>query len=406
MKLIHVLLLFAVMMFHPASAQPVPTGFPVLTFGPSPIDNGMGSLPTFRSEPDPFVVTQNPAYLGFPAHGFTLNGGFFSPRTQWLPGSTFYDFRFGTQTVSAGMDLAPSLELPITVGLGYSCVRLDLGDFVLTGPSPIPLATIAVHEMANDYSLGIGADLGIRLAAGFTLRHLETNISLIRTSTTNAYSVGFLSSFPVHALLPVITGTDEIFPSIRPTLDITAGLVFANYGDSINYGAGSDPLPRTISSGLSVELGITSTAVNGGLKIMTAALTRGARELLVTRDTSGQFHYVSGTGHLAFVKNVIQGIRSEPLVIAKGWEVSILEIFAVRGGSYNEGIPLSFETTGWSLRSAGLLKLLGALTQTDLLTSIGNRVDVRYDTSKEKNSDPDNPRDGTSYAALSVSIRF
>jgi hypothetical protein len=197
-----------------------------------------------------------------------------------------------------------------------------------------------------------------------------------------------------------------VFSSIRPTLDITAGLVFANYGDSINYGAAADALPRMVSTGLSAEFGVTTTAIHGGLKIISAALTRSARELLVSRDTTGQFHYVSGLGHLDFFRNVVRGIRSEPLGIAKGWEVGILELLSVRGGSFSEGARLSYETTGWSIRSAGLLKMLGALTETDVLSSVGDHVDVRYDYSEESNLDPDNPRDRTSYAALSLSVLF
>ena len=147
---------------------------PFLLISSSPEANGQGTASVSRQTDDPFVVNYNPAHLCEMQYNFSFS--FYPTKTNWLPGLglnniTYYSFAF-----CGGTNLEEYISVPLSVGVAYSHVNLNLGKFILTSPiGPQVIGSYNAEELNDALSLGVGLDIGIKLVAGITFRKIESN---------------------------------------------------------------------------------------------------------------------------------------------------------------------------------------------------------------------------------------
>ena len=160
------------------------SGVPFLLISPDPAANGWGEISTAVVSDNPMATIFNPGQLGLFSLDSYFSAGTYVPKTQWLPGFHQSDLTYDVTAVNAGVNLARQfdLDLPISLGIGYSRVYLDLGTFIRTSTSgPQPLATFNAHEKAEAFSVAVGIDYFVRLGVGMSFNNIVSVLSPIGT---------------------------------------------------------------------------------------------------------------------------------------------------------------------------------------------------------------------------------
>lgn len=393
---------------------------PFLLIGSSPEGNGMGGSSATTPTTDALATISNPGQLGLFSLRDEFNAGTFAPRTDWLPQFGIRGLNYGATAINAGYNFAELLSLPfsLSAGLGYSRTSINLGTFVVTMPgSPTFLGTFNSNESSEAFSAAIGVEYFARLGIGFNFKRIESNLSPTGigqpAGTGSAHApatdFGLLLDVPIAGIISEIAQTRlEIATDISPFLDLSFAYVESNVGGTIVYAdaAQPDPLPRTVTAGLSFEVGLHSTAGSSHWKLASFRLARQADDLLVVRKPDGSFDYQSGLGDIQFVDNVILGKLNPRAAIRKGWQLQVAEVFYLRrGSSDNQG--LAYSTSGYSICLAGFLKLLGTVSpelgKDSWIGFAAEHFDLQYHSSKYEGTG--SPILGTTFASLNLVVR-
>jgi hypothetical protein len=405
---------------------------PFLLIPPSPQANGMGGINGSTISDDPLATLSNPGQLGLTSLDHYFSGGLYPSETSWLPGLQTSGPTLSASAFNAGFRLNRLLTLPfgLSAGIGYSHVSFNLGVFGATGSDPSMITHFSSEEHSNNLTLGIGIDYYVRLGLGYTYKSVESNLAPFNVqgqgrqgvSSVTTYDLGFIAEVPVMRVINEFAGSPvTLFSSVEPLLGISICYARSNLGDEfVTYidPAGADPLPRNAMLGLSYKAGITREARAGRWELLSFTLAREADDILVERfpptvDSLGVFtirppQYADGSGSIQFVKNVILGEGNGRVTLRKGWQINLVELAFVRGGSVR-GRGVSYTTSGYGFRLGGLLKLLDATTTTvsssPAMVFILSHFDVRYDHASSTYDDPFNPNDGVTFNELSVVFR-
>jgi len=398
-----------------ANSQPtvITTAVPFLQISPSPEANGQGCTSVSRTSDDPYAINYNPAHLGISSNQSNVMFSFYPSKTKWLPGLGLSDLTYNTLVLCGGMNLEEYLSVPLSVGVAYSRVDLNLGLFNRTSPNgPDIIGTFNGEEHNDAFSLGVGLDIGIKLAIGMTFRRTESNLGnsgagIEQTSySASAWSrdYGLLINAPI---VDLVTNESELIAGITPICDLSFGSALTNIGDKISYvdQKQSDPLPRNISIGTTLEIGFKYTRTDH--KLMSFTWTRQSDNLLVGRDTMGNSFYREMFGDIDFFKNIVQGKRTETIDLSQGWQVGIAEIIFIRGGSFVGTGNRSFTTKGLGLRLSGILKLLQDIkVESYELSYITNHFDIRYDQSDYNTTETGEPLNNTEFSSLTIVVKL
>ncbi|MBK7256294.1 MAG: hypothetical protein IPI01_00410 [Ignavibacteriae bacterium] len=385
----------------PALAQGE-SAVPFLLIAPSPGANGWGGVSTAVASDDPIATFVNPGQLGL----FSLDNYFaastYAPKTRWLPAFGNPDLTYNVTAANAGVNLARvfDLKLPISIGLGYSRVFLNLGTFITTSPSSPGASTRHESwERSECFSLGVGVDYFVRLGVGVNFEKIVSNLSPIGTeqemgtgrAEPSATDVGVLLEAPIIDIVAKVKGEPVTLGSgLSPLVNLSIGYAHQNQGRSVSYvtAAMSDPLPRNAVLGISAELGLVMDVDNRPWKVIAFTLAREAEDRLIVRNGNGTFEYQSGLGDISFFKHVIRGKLddNERPELHKGWQLEIGEAIAIRGGSFRESPNFgarNYSTGGYGIRLAGFLRLLSAIDagiQSDGMVSfLATHIDLAYD---------------------------
>jgi hypothetical protein len=169
--------------------------------------------------------------------------------------------------------------------------------------------------------------------------------------------------------------------------------------------AQADPLPRSISIGTTIELGLKF--IRTGQKLLSFTWSRQSDNLLVGRDGSNSF-YRGGFGDIDFFKNIVQGKRTETIDLSQGWQIGIAEIVFIRGGSFVGTGNRSFTTDGLGLHLSGFLKLLRGLEieKSNELSFIAGHFDIRYNQSEYKTTERNHPLDNTEFSSFTFIVKL
>jgi hypothetical protein len=399
--------------FETTFGQSVPsTAVPFLLINPSPDANGQGCTSISRVSDDPYAINLNPAHLGLSSAQTNAMFSFYPTKTLWLPGLGLDDITFNAIVFSGGINLEKYTTLPVSIGIAYSRVDLNLGPFNRTSSSPDIVGTFTGEEHHDALSAGFGLDLGVRLAIGITFRRIESNLADFGagqeqgSGSASAWShdFGLLINVP---LIDLVAKKSELITGIAPLFDLSVGSALTNVGGKMTYidKAQADPLPRNISVGTTIELGFKFTRTDQ--KLLSCTWSRQSDNLLVGRDNLNSF-YRGGFGDIDIFKNIVQGKRTETIDLSQGWQIGIAEIVFIRGGSYVGSGNRSFTTEGLGLRLSGFLKLLQGLEvkMSNELSFITEHFDIRYDQSDYKAPERNYPLDNTGFSSLTIVVKL
>ena len=155
------------------------SAFPFLLISPNPSGNGWGGVSTGVVSDNPTATISNPAQLGFFSLDNYFSASTFVPKTQWLPRFHQSDLTYNVSAINLGVNLSNvfALQLPVSFGMGYSRVYLNLGTFIRTTPS---VETYEAWEKSESFSLGIGVDYVVRIGVGLNIKSIVSRIALLR----------------------------------------------------------------------------------------------------------------------------------------------------------------------------------------------------------------------------------
>ena len=395
----------------------------------------MGDISGSTISDNPMTTIANPGQLGVMGLDYFFSGALYPSSTTLFPASDIHEFSYSASAFNVGLKLNRFAQLPfgLGIGLGYSHINHDLGQFVKTGADgPDPIGTFSSEEHANNFSIGVGINYYVTIGIGYTTKSVESNLAPFNVQNlgkqgvakTTTYDIGFVSRIPVMDVLGRISGSPiMLFDRAEPLLDIFFGSAHSNLGDKfVEYidPEHADPLPRNAMIGISYKAGLWVQGSTARWEALSFTLAREADDILVHRfppppvDTLGVFHqppspvYVDGDGSIQFFNNVILGQGNNHLTLHKGWQINFGELFFLRGGSVR-GRGSSYTTSGYGIQLSGIWKALDALSPrpsfSPALSFITSHFDARFDHASSDYDDPTNPNNGISYNGISLVIR-
>lgn len=158
------------------------------------------------------------------------------------------------------------------------------------------------------------------------------------TASATAYDYGVLVNLPVIDLIEAATGERIESNGVAPEGNLSAGASWKNLGDDLEYSSKTiddDPLPRVFVRGMAGSAGL----------VYRGAVTLNLFRLMFSRDV---------------YKPRIDGktVASRYNDDMEGWECSLLDTMAFRGGSYDDDDgEVHYTTRGLTVSSEGLFKL-------------------------------------------------
>ena len=381
--------------------------------------NGMAGISATVPSEVATAPIANPGQLGLFSLRNLFSGTLYPSKTDWLPEVNVKGLTYNTFGVSAGYNLQNlvSLPFPVSIGLGYSRIRLDLGRFTVTGPSgPTPIGTFDSYETSDQFTTGIGLEYIVQVGIGFTTKRIVSSLTPAGTEVGQGTGEArvWASDFGVLVKAPLVDvasalagGRPELLSGLEPMADLSFGYVDGNEGKEVRYVdvAMADPLPRKALLGVGLEVGAALRVRDSRWRLVSFTLAREAEDLLIVRQSDGSFTYQTGMGDLSFIENVIEGKLNTKATVRKGWQVQAGEFLFVREGRVS--MPgLRYSTRGFGIHLNGLFKLLDIAlpeTQEGWIRYVADHFDLQLSTSSY--GDTTSPIDGTTFTQLSVVVR-
>lgn len=404
---------------------------PFLLISPYAEANGMGEASVATLTDDPLALMTNPAHLGMQSQKNYFSFG--HNYADWLPQFGRSDLWLRTFAFTAGLNLKKLNEnaLPLSFGVAYSRVYLNLGEFVRTSSvGPEEIGRYKGSESSDQLSFGLSVDYWVKASIGVTYKNITSEQSPIDTigptgrAKANLFDLGLLVDIPVTRILYDLYEPVELLQSLSPFFDFSVGLSRSNSGqESLTYSdaAHADPLPRYARAGIGFGLGFEYSQEQAEWRPLSFKWTTEASDLLVKRyselrDPQGNiirqayFEYQSGLGDISFFDDVVMGHKKRQIEKRTGWEWNFLEVLSIRGGRFEEDPAFgnrNFTTTGWGLQFAGIVKLLRILNMSvnseGVIGFIVNHIDFRYNHSAI-HAKENHPLNDTKFNSINVLI--
>lgn len=404
------------------------TGVPFLMIPTSAEGNGMGGIGASLISDDAISTISNPAQLGIFSLDNLFNASTYIPKTPWL--RTFSDdLSLDATAFNAGIDLKNHFNLPapVSIGVGYSQVYFDLGEFQNFAPDGTVISSWDAYEKCDNLSFGIGIDYKVKLGLGYSFKWIDSELVPLDTlgagaAKLPAHDYGAILQIPIIDLVSdAIERPIEINNEITPMFDLTFGYARRNVGGEVNYGYAvtSDPLPRQGVLGWNYTIGLKYDINNQPWKLLTFTWGREAEDVLVIATAVENVYTPGDTTYsrITSYKNGLGGIRPfENLVLGKtygqislqtGWQIQFAECLYIRGGSYTGPGELIYSTQGIGVELNGFVKLLEFLSiikpNSNLPSYLLDHFDLQYNHSKYSSST--SPVNGTTIDAINIVIK-
>src|ERR1043166_2509130 len=136
------LVLLALIPFNVMFSQGL-TAVPFLLIPSSPDGNGMGGINGSVLTDNAMAMIANPGQLGVQSLDSYFRTAIYAPSSDWLRPFRQSGLSYDTKALTLGVNLkkVSSFPLPLSVGIGYSRIFLNLGTFNISGPDPTVLGT-------------------------------------------------------------------------------------------------------------------------------------------------------------------------------------------------------------------------------------------------------------------------
>ena len=331
---------------EPAEATPESRAAALfLLISPSVRVNGMGQAGVALFDEPAGYYNPGAAALASPAH--TLQSRFYLSEMPWLPAwAGDLSYNYSAAQVAASLGRGPT-RLSVAF-YGYR-TKLNLGKQVRTDERGSSLGTFTSAESSNNVGVSLALRSVVDIGVGYTTKWISSDLGSLGAGlewgkaegSAKAYDFGLMAVVPVVGVLERFTGKDFILRQhFRPKLDIGVGVAWQNRGgEIIAYinGDQADPLPANRRHGWSGSLGMDWNSDSLDLAI----------------------------GRVTFSKEIyrpqIDGVHitSRAEDDKSGVEASILETLAIRRGTYDDfDGEIHFKTSGWTVKSDGLFKII------------------------------------------------
>ena len=294
-----------------------------LLISPSPQANAMGQTYGNIVGKDPMATMFNPANLGLFAQDYYFSTSYLSPKVNWLPSITS-DLNYFSRSTALGINLKDIIGLPISYGISFNYIRLNLGGIVFIDENGA--ATLSYFdglEEASSTSMALALDYYVKASFGFTHKTIISKIGPNAQAEINAYDLGFILKVPVIELVNKFQLLEtEIFSSFRPYFIPGVYYSLANIGDKVAYidSAQADPIPRNVSVGINIETGVKYKINNYFIDLFSFRWSREADDLLIKTYSDKPSEYVSGFKDIKLWDNVIVGKSNDKIISKKGWQ--------------------------------------------------------------------------------------
>ncbi len=361
------------------------TGVPFLMIPTSVEGNGMGGVAASLITDDAISNFSNPAQLGVFGLSNSLSLSTYSPKTDWLPGFAS-GLSLDATALSAGLKLNRhfNLPVPISVGVGYSQVYFDLGEFTRVTPDGTVIGTWNAHEKSDLLTVGIGIDYVVKFGLGYSFKWIDSELGPFGTGQEAGTGIAKVPAHDFGAILqvPLIDVVSKLQKApvafndeLAPLFDLTFGYAERNVGGGVSYGMQiqSDPLPRQGVLGWNFEAGLMSEVNHRPWKLLTFTWAREAEDVLVSLKTietvpapgdtmyTNLISYKGGLGSIRPIDNLLLGKTYGEIALQKGWQIQVAECLYIRGGSNTDVGTLLYQTHGESFHLNGFLKILASL---------------------------------------------
>jgi hypothetical protein len=307
---------------------------------------------------------------------------------------------------------------PITLGIGYHHVYLDLGKSIRTDETGAIIGDAESNEKADVLSVSALFDYYFLASFGFSYKLIESNLALVPEATgmsdfkasATAYDFGLALKFPIFDIYSKIEDHQiYAFPYVIPFLTPGFSYSVTNIGDEITYfdETQADPLPRMAYAGVNIAAGLKYTKTNYPFNILSFGWAQEANDLLVCR-IGENINYHSGLKDIDIIENVLLGKSNKKAVTNKGWELGVAEIFCLRKGSYQdiEGY-IHLSSDGWSINFMQPIRLMFEFSnfkKKELWFKFLNNLDIEFNHS-EFHADKGHPLDDTRFNGFTVKMK-
>ncbi|HEY3296594.1 MAG TPA: hypothetical protein VGL38_14280 [bacterium] len=381
-----VLVLTYVLLLSSAWAQSV------LTMPVSPRAIGRAGVYTSADNADPLAALSNPGLLGILAGHNRLMAAFYPQQTHYGWRDPYYgEYHVSSRVVQLGLnESALHWKLPVSIGIGYHESVLDI-----LFPSDVGHeAEFNPHADSKGFSIGVGAHYaGIELGLGFNEKKYTSMWGHGERFTSSDYGV-FVQA-PWHTRLPYAPepATAE---GLAWTAFLTPSAAYSLLNAGSRYGPNQEMPERTARQSFALATGINARHPAGGeWRVLSLEGGIEGEDLLIDDSDVSHIRYQNGFGDIDPVNDLLLGQSNALITKRTGYEISIGELFYLRGGHYapariwrsvHASTDVSrYETDGYGFRLSGCLKaltLLPTVRENRAVSYIAQHLDVQYDAGK------------------------
>jgi len=175
---------------------------------------------------------------------------------------------------------------------------------------------------------------------------------------------------------------------------LSAGYSLNNLGNEIKYNFDHDfiiypnerdyyspkSLPRSERLGIGLNINFDYDFKGTKIKILNVDFTSEANADLVKIDSLG-YEYRSILSETNIWKNIIQAKSTENVINRLGLRINLFEFVSYSDGrkfEYNPSSDLNYTTSGFSIETTGIFKILNALTENSTFEYIANHFNLRF----------------------------
>lgn len=322
----------------------------VQLLSPSVRVNGMGQAGVALPDEPAGYYNPGSAALSSPTH--TLQTRFYlsgMPLFEDITEDVTYSY-FAAQAATEQAFDRLSWKGPTKLGAAFYGYRtkLDGGQVAIPNETSTAIDTFFNAEVANNIGVSLALRSVVDLGIGATVRWISAEILEFKGSA-KTYDLGLMAVVPMVGVVEHLAGQGfTLRRHLQPKLDVGLGVMWQNYGKAnITYLDQSqgrepkiDPLPATKRHGWSGSLGIDWRSDSFSL-----ALGR----VTFSQEISRRIYYLDEKD--AYVPSPSEHDKS-------GVEVSIMETVSIRRGSIDLEGYTSLQTSGWTVKSDGLFKII------------------------------------------------
>lgn len=368
---------------------------PFLNIPLSPNNIGIGGAGAALFSDNEFGFLMNPAMIGYQGKENHIGLNIYPSKTNMgsLPGIKIFGSAF-----TIGYNFEEKTGVPIGLGFGFAYGNIDYD--IAFNPNPIYIDQ-PDRDKYSAFSFGAMVDLGVEISTGFSVKKINSVLSLSPLSSISATFEGKITAFdfglfvnvPISELLDLKSKISKQNGfSVWPISKISFGYSVLNVGDEIYYvdKAQSDPLPRTERLGYGISLGLGSIIMNKDYELLGIDFTVDAENLLVGRrpyfpdPRSSYWSPFDGTEYKSLFSEInifdnLIGIKgNENVVVHSGLMINLFETVSILKGHFSGRNYGLIKSNGFIVQSNGAFKMLSSLTDNSTFKFFLDNFNIKY----------------------------